>query len=337
MDISVYISELLFDHDCVIIPDFGGFVCNYKPAEIHPVLNSISPPSKAIAFNKNLQSSDGLLVNYIAQRKFVSFEMATALVSGWVAGSNALLKAGDRITLTKIGELFTDIESNIQFTQNAEQNFLRTSYGLKTFYAEPVIHAKEIKIAKQENVLIEEVAKPSNFWKIAAIVFLFLAMTGLAQLMWMGVQIKPLQADEANFNTLISPLFKISEPELKPASIEIAEVNEADKSTITIEETKTEQMLSSEPTPPTTNTASNEQFGSTTNEAGYYIIIGAFKNDKYIQAATERLTESKKDILIDPQGGLTRVGYFAGTNFATAKEQLKAAQKEDNSCWLLKK
>jgi len=48
MDISSYISELLFEHDCVIIPNFGGFICNYKPADIHPIQNTVSPPAKAI-------------------------------------------------------------------------------------------------------------------------------------------------------------------------------------------------------------------------------------------------------------------------------------------------
>lgn len=333
MDISIYISELLFEHDCVIIPDFGGLVCNYKPSEIHPVLNLISPPSKAIAFNKNLQRNDGLLISYIAQRKFISFDMATALVAGWVTGSKSLLKAGDRIELTKIGELYTDIETNIQFAQNTTQNYLRTSYGLKTFFAEPVIHAKEIKVVKPENPEIEKNSKPSNFWKIAAIIILLVAMAGLTQLMWLGVEIKPLHADEANFSALISQLLKIPESELKPVPIEInkAEIMNNEGEEIPATE------INAEVTPSVSTTTSSDLIGSNESNAGYYIIIGAFKSNHNIQSATEKLTESHKEILLDTQGELTRVGYFAGPNFATAKEQLKAAQKEDSSYWLLKR
>ncbi|MFN2430356.1 MAG: hypothetical protein ABR574_10085, partial [Cryomorphaceae bacterium] len=29
-----YINELLYDYDCVILPQLGGFVTNYKPAQI---------------------------------------------------------------------------------------------------------------------------------------------------------------------------------------------------------------------------------------------------------------------------------------------------------------
>ncbi|MEC8853074.1 MAG: SPOR domain-containing protein, partial [Bacteroidota bacterium] len=35
--IEHYISDLLYLHDCVIIPGFGGFVGNKKSAFIHPV------------------------------------------------------------------------------------------------------------------------------------------------------------------------------------------------------------------------------------------------------------------------------------------------------------
>ena len=57
--ISKYISELLFLHDCVIIPEFGGFVGNNKSAVLNEITRTISPPSKEILFNLNLQTNDG--------------------------------------------------------------------------------------------------------------------------------------------------------------------------------------------------------------------------------------------------------------------------------------
>ena len=51
--ISKYISELLFLHDCVIIPEFGGFVGNNKSAVLNEITRTISPPSKEILFNPN--------------------------------------------------------------------------------------------------------------------------------------------------------------------------------------------------------------------------------------------------------------------------------------------
>ena len=38
-----YISNLLFLHDCVIIPKFGGFVANQRSAQLNKTTHSLSP------------------------------------------------------------------------------------------------------------------------------------------------------------------------------------------------------------------------------------------------------------------------------------------------------
>ena len=61
MELSGYIGDLLQKHNCVIVPEFGGFIANYKSAVIDTVNNRINPPSKSVLFNPNLVNNDGLL------------------------------------------------------------------------------------------------------------------------------------------------------------------------------------------------------------------------------------------------------------------------------------
>ena len=51
MNVEKHIGELLYDHNCVIVPDLGGFVANYAPAKIHPTQHTFTPPTKNIVFN----------------------------------------------------------------------------------------------------------------------------------------------------------------------------------------------------------------------------------------------------------------------------------------------
>ena len=90
---------------------------------------------------------------------------------------------------------------------------------------------------------------------------------------------------------------------------------------------KTEPVKEDTYTPPTNN-------GHT-----YYVIIGAFAEDKNIEAAKQRLQQKFPDSIILVQKGnrLTKLGYSVGNNFWRAKEQLSAAQSEDSTFWLLKK
>jgi len=61
--IEQHIFELLFQHDCVILSDFGGFVANYVSAKVDNSTQRIFPPAKTVIFNKYLSNNDGLLAH----------------------------------------------------------------------------------------------------------------------------------------------------------------------------------------------------------------------------------------------------------------------------------
>jgi hypothetical protein len=54
MDLSAHIYHLLYRHDCVVIPGFGGLVGTYKKVEFNPHAGYIMPARKTVAFNQNL-------------------------------------------------------------------------------------------------------------------------------------------------------------------------------------------------------------------------------------------------------------------------------------------
>lgn len=136
-----YISDLLFLHDCVIIPDFGGFICNYKSAYIDENSGLICPPAKDILFNRNLTHNDGLLVNWIACKENISYEKATSQLTLFSEDLKIKLNQKQRIALGDIGVFFTDRRFNIIF-EPGKNNFFAEAFGM-----EPVgVHnAEEVK------------------------------------------------------------------------------------------------------------------------------------------------------------------------------------------------
>ncbi|GAB4133859.1 MAG: SPOR domain-containing protein [Bacteroidia bacterium] len=139
INISHFISELLFRHDCVIVPGFGGFACTYASARIHPGQHTFYPPSKQIVFNKHLQQNDGLLANAIATGTGCTFEEAMRQISEFTAQIRNMLNEGKRIELAHIGSLFADPEKNICFESDPDVNFLMDSFGLASFQSMPII------------------------------------------------------------------------------------------------------------------------------------------------------------------------------------------------------
>lgn len=331
MDISAHISELLFEHDCIIIPGFGGLVCNYAHAEIHPIENTISPPSKAISFNRNLQNNDGLLINYLVQTENLSFDAATDFVTKWVDATKAMLNSGEVVIINKVGRFHNDIENNLQFKVDTSVNYLKSSFGLRKVTAYPVItRQRTLPLETEETATYEEQAPVKRSqWKVAAIIILMLCLGALAQLMWMGVEVKPLHLNEAGVASFLNNIFKTTPAEVEP--IEIASTAE------TVEPTTTEVITEPAFAEPITNT--EPAVAASTSSEHYYIIIGAFKRGNNIEAAKADLAQQHGDsnVLIDNNGSLTRIGYFAGSTEAAARKELDKAKGSNADAWLFKK
>lgn len=177
--IDLYISDLLYSYDCVIVPDFGGFVANYAAAKLHPIQHKFQPPSKKISFNRQLQNNDGLLTNHIAGKKEISYAKAKDLIKAFVDQSMQELKAGDRIKIEKVGTLFLDKEKNIQFIAENTVNYLPDAFGLESFRALPIQReGAEERIKKkinQQKPLIKEkqLKNKQGYSKIAMAAALF--------------------------------------------------------------------------------------------------------------------------------------------------------------------
>ncbi|WP_251621355.1 hypothetical protein [Odoribacter lunatus] len=125
-----YISDLLFLHDCVIIPEFGGFICNYQSAAIDEESGIICPPAKMIVFNRNLKHNDGLLVNWVASKENIPYQKAAKQVELFTEELKVKLNQRQRIAFGDLGTFYTDRRFNIIF-ESDDYNFLADTYGME--------------------------------------------------------------------------------------------------------------------------------------------------------------------------------------------------------------
>jgi len=137
-ELMKYINELLYLHDCVILPGFGGFVANYKSAQIDESTNSFMPPSKNISFNRNLSKNDGLLINKLVDKTNVPYVDAEKTVSFFIEDLNVKIHRGDKVYFDGLGVFYRDSQHNLQFEPNLKTNYLVDSYGLQSFTFSPI-------------------------------------------------------------------------------------------------------------------------------------------------------------------------------------------------------
>jgi nucleoid DNA-binding protein len=138
MDITAFIRELLFSHDCVIIPGFGGFIGNYSPARIDKSTSTFFPPVKQISFNRNLNHNDGLLAGRVSESAKVNYGDARNIIEEFVTSLRKKLERGEKVTFDNIGSFTNNQEGSVQFEPDHNVNYHLDSYGFGSFQFPPL-------------------------------------------------------------------------------------------------------------------------------------------------------------------------------------------------------
>lgn len=228
MNIGNYIKELLILHDCVIIPGLGGFVANYRSAEVNHMHKTISPPSKSILFNRNLHHNDGLLIGHISKRKDIGYKDAEALTVKYTENIIKSTRSGSKFTIDELGFFYPDKQKNLQFQAELSTNFLLESYSLSDVYFREMYQSADLD-PRHSRYISAEMSDSNRRKKIRRLVY-----TGIAASLLAAMVLIPMKTGYLDYTGL--RLFKeTSETSSKTSvkteiSIQQAEINELPKS-----------------------------------------------------------------------------------------------------------
>ncbi|WP_353079559.1 SPOR domain-containing protein [Flavobacterium sp.] len=145
MKIEKYISELLYRYQCVGVPGFGAFLCEWQSAQVIVAQNSFVPPKKVISFNSHIKNNDGLLANHIALQEKISYENAVSKIHTQVVFWLEKLENKESLVLENIGEIFSNSEHNFVFKPNTAINYLTDSFGLAGFNSPEIARENQIQ------------------------------------------------------------------------------------------------------------------------------------------------------------------------------------------------
>lgn len=318
-----YIKELLFQHDCVIIPDFGGFVANIQSAKINQAQNSFSPPYKEISFNRDLKHNDGLLIGYVSRAKNIGFVDAKRLVDSFVKNLNIKLNKGKKVIIEDVGALQMDKEKNIQFEPSNTINFLLDSYGLDHFNFDPL---EEYDVTKRIQKKFEE-RSPASLSRRRTLRRLAIAIPIAVALVLI-----PLKTNMLDFNADISslnPFSKTEQAQPKTESIvgEKPKIEKIDiEKPVTIEKTITQQAPVSQPEKPVA-------------DLNYYIIAGSFLSENNAFGMKKQLTGQGFDpVVFKANNDFYRVGIKGYSSIDLAIKEMREMRKKQGfeQVWVTK-
>jgi len=158
-NIDNVLFDLLVHHNCVIIPEFGGFISKRVSSTIDYDRGVVIPPSKHVLFNKFLVANDGLLISSFVKLNKGSYEDVKSELTRFVSEMDIKLSKGEEIVFKNIGTLTRSDSGIYSFIQDKSYNLLADAYGLKEleFVASSDVEEKVPVIKeKEETPVIQE-------------------------------------------------------------------------------------------------------------------------------------------------------------------------------------
>jgi len=306
-----YISELLFLHDCIILPDFGGFVGNPQSAKLNKITGILTPPSKQILFNTNLKTNDGLLITHIANKEDVLQDVAKNEVESYITKITEKLNASKVLRIDKIGLFTLGKEGNIIFLQDSANNYSLDAFGMKAMHNKAIV--REIIVEKKVAATIKTIRTHSNspraFLRAAAVIIPLVALSYLTI------------SQQDNINTIYTQMAGLNPFETKAIVEPVVEIIP----NIKVEVEATPIMIEEESIP------------IIISQKTYYIIAGAFAEQRNANKMLAKLNKWNYNAEIVEGDNLLRVSYNSFYNRDEAVLALTKIKQENPEAWLLTK
>jgi len=339
VDYTAFIRELLFSHDCVIIPGFGGFIGNYAPARIDRVTGTFYPPLKQISFNRNLIHNDGLLVGRISGATGVNYGDARSMVGEFTADLRRKLERGEKIVFDHIGSFDQNAEGNIQFEPDRSANYHLDSYGLEPFRMMPLdghyLHARAIKTVDRDSE--KQTAARKILWRAAVIVPLLAVLVAVP----LRTDLFRSKIESSNLNPLVTAEFEQNRKaveegttlERQPSSSNISENTDtsAKQDAAPVIETPVN------PAPVAVTSPKVAEFKPAGVEAAnYYLITGSFKSEENALSHV-RILKSKgfsAPEVVRMANGFYRVYAMSCSDLVTAEMKKDSITAQFPGAWV---
>jgi len=271
--ISTHIERLLSTNDCVIIPEFGGFVLHSSSAVYEPGDHRFCPPHKEIVFNPTLIHQDGLLPESYIQMYGMTFNQAQIALKYDVEALYNQIDQEREIHLEKIGVLKIDDDGKLFFEPDIHSSFLGLKpYGLYPFHLPPV--TQYARKEKQKITVTQDKIKSPNvvYMPVNRALIRAIGVSVAAACLILFVSIPLKEVDPLSYSAGIIPC-EITSNNLHIPDIQV----DAENVLETEVEAMEEAVVANETTlPVVAETAQPTVKTEAPNQRIYYAIIGSF-------------------------------------------------------------
>jgi len=115
VNIIPVIRDLLLRNQKAVIPGFGSFIVVQRPAQLNKVTQVLTPPAMVIRFDRNQQTDDGRLSDYLVQKLKQEPKVAEEAIKNFVLKTEAQLTNSGSTELEGLGAIKKQKSGEISF------------------------------------------------------------------------------------------------------------------------------------------------------------------------------------------------------------------------------
>ena len=138
IELQRHIEVLLLKNECVIVPDFGGFMAHSVPARYDGDDHLFLPPLRTLGFNPQLRINDSLLAQSYVEAYDISYPEAVRRIDAEVSELKQALSEDGEYCLDDLGTLTVNDEGNYSFTPCEAGILSPELYGLGSVSIDPL-------------------------------------------------------------------------------------------------------------------------------------------------------------------------------------------------------
>ena len=132
-ELSRHIESLLLSHECVVVPQFGGFVTMASSATREEMEQLFFPPIRVVRFNPDLTEDDGLLTTAVREQLHCSPTEAKRHIQRLVLDLRQQLLSDGQVDFGSIGLFSQDEDGRVSFSPCQAGVVTPCFFGLDAF------------------------------------------------------------------------------------------------------------------------------------------------------------------------------------------------------------
>lgn len=329
-ELARHIESLLLDNDCVVVPQFGGFVTQHVAAERIEDEGLFLPPMRTVRFNPDLQANDGLLVGSLMKTYRITESEAKRKLHALVLELRQTLLENTSCDFGSMGVFTQNEDGEVSFAPCQAGTVCPALYGLDALHfpklqapslpeetKEPTEQKQPFIKKDEHHITIRINRRLVNYLTaaVAAIVLFFLFSTPARNT---DAEAPAVAAEAASF---FVPQLLLGEEPVRPSAVqaEAAESRETE-AVAPVSESALTQVLPSPSAVMTKDEAARA--------GSYCVVVASSITEKNAQAYVENLTQRGiEGARVFKKGKMVRVIFPGYATESEAYDKVRALRR----------